>query len=100
MKSVVLLVTYTAKPGMRETFLREALASGISAKIRTEEGCLRYEYYKSEEKPDEILLVEQWATPEAQELHMQQPHMKRLLELKNRLVAATGLMQMMTEGDD
>lgn len=100
MQSVLLLVTYTAKPGMREVFLQEALASGIPEIIRAEEGCLRYDYYKSAEKPDEILLVEQWAAPEYQKIHMQQPHMQRLLAIKNRLVASTGLERMMIEGDD
>lgn len=100
MNALLLLVTYTAKPGMRDVFLQEVLASGILDKIRAEKGCLRYAYYKSAENPDEILLTEQWAAPEHQPAHMQQPHMKQLLEIKNRLIQSTSLERMTTEGDD
>lgn len=100
MRSCWLLVTYTAKPGMRDAFLQQVLASGIPDKIRAEEGCLRYTYYRSAEHPDEILLTEQWTAPEQQKAHMQQPYMKQLLEIKNRLIASTGLEQMTTEGDN
>ena len=44
---VKLLVTYTAKPGCREQFVRKIVTDGILTAIRNEEGCLAYDYYFS-----------------------------------------------------
>ena len=88
------LVTYTAKPGMRETFLRALAARGIPEAIRSEEGCLQYDYYLSIERADEILLLERWASPEAQKVHLSQPHMATLREIKERYVETTTLRKL------
>ena len=55
MKPLRLLVTYTAKSGQRDAFLRAVLQSGVPETIRQEDGCLRYDYFLSAERPDEIL---------------------------------------------
>ena len=60
MKPLRLLVTYTAKPGQRDAFLRAVLQSGVPETVRQEDGCLRYDYFLSAERPDEILLIEEW----------------------------------------
>lgn len=88
------LVTYTAKPGQRETFLRSLAARGIPEAIRAEEGCLQYDYYLSIERADEILLLERWASPEAQKIHLGQPHMAALREIKERYVESTSLRKL------
>ena len=64
---LTLYVAYTAKPGCRETFVRQIVMEGIADTIRREEGCIRYDYY------------------------LQQPHMARLRELKEQYVADTRL---------
>lgn len=56
---LTLLVTYTAKAGQRDAFLQAVLQSGLPERIRQEDGCLRYDYFLSAERPDEILLAEQ-----------------------------------------
>ena len=81
---LTLYVAYTAKPGCRETFVRQIVMEGIADTIRREEGCIRYDYYFSAQQEDEILLVEQ-------RIHLQQPHMARLRELKEQYVADTRL---------
>ena len=86
---MVLLVTYTAKPGMADDFLREIDARGILCKIRQEDGCLDYSYYRSAEEPDQILLLERWESPYHQTIHMSQPHMAELSRLKDRYIAGT-----------
>ena len=47
MKPLRLLVTYTAKPGQRDAFLRAVLQSGVPETVRQEDGCLRYDYFLS-----------------------------------------------------
>ena len=40
---LTLYVVYTAKPGCRETFVRQIVMEGIADTIRREEGCIRYD---------------------------------------------------------
>ena len=89
--TLTLYVRYLAKPGCRETFLRQLTTHGIIDAIRREDGCLRYDYFLSVQNADEILLVEQWQTQAHQRIHLQQPHMARLRELKEQYVADTRL---------
>lgn len=91
---LTLLVTYTAKAGQRDAFLQAVLQSGLPERIRQEAGCLRYDYFLSAERPDEILLAEQWASPEQQEIHLRQPHMARLQQLKTTYIAETAVQRL------
>lgn len=100
MKPLLLLVTYTAKPGMRENFLREIAESGILETIRREDGCLSYAYFLAAEDQDCLLLAEKWASPEQQQVHMAQPHMKRLAEIKDRWIGQTSIQRIDLEGGD
>lgn len=75
-------VTYTMKPGKRETFLRQVAACGALQAVRREEGCLQYEYFNSVENQDRLLLVEKWTSRDAQQIHMTQPHMSQIIALK------------------
>ena len=86
-----LSVNYFAKPGRREECLRRIVESGSLSAIRTEEGCLRYDYYLSCQNEDEILLLEAWDTDEHQRIHMEQEHMKRLRAIKDECIAETKL---------
>ena len=86
-----LSVNYFAKPGRREEFLRRIVESGILLAIRGEDGCLRYDYYLSCQNEDEILLIEEWESREQQRVHMEQEHMKRLMDIKNDCIAETQL---------
>lgn len=88
---LTLYVVYTAKSGCREAFVRQIVMEGIADTIRREEGCIRYDYYFSAQQEDKILLVEQWQTQAHQRIHLQQPHMARLRELKEQYVADTRL---------
>ena len=75
---MLLLVTYTLQPQKRTSFLQDVQNSQILEQIRKEDGCLRYEYYLHVEKDDQILLVEEWASKEQQQIHLQQSPMQLL----------------------
>ena len=81
-------VTYHAKPGRRENFLRQLSAEGVIDTIRAERGCLRYDYYLSVQDADELLLVEQWATRADQ-----QGHMQTLLRIKEENVESSHISE-------
>ena len=84
-------VTYTAKPGKREAFVKAIEVEGLADKIRWEDGCLRYDYFYAAGDDETILLVEAWESEEKQQIHMTQPHMERLMELKDEYIESVTL---------
>lgn len=86
---MLLLVTYTVKPQKRTSFLQDVQNSHILDQIRKEDGCIRYEYYLHAEKEDQILLVEEWASKEQQQIHLQQTPMQLLKEYKDKYIVST-----------
>lgn len=60
--------------------------------FQKEDGCLSYEYYYNAHAPNELLLIEQWSSKEAQENHLQTPHMKQLLKIKETYALETTLL--------
>lgn len=84
MKTLTLCVTYHAKPGMRDAFIREVFAGGVLDETRREDGCISYQYFFNAENDDQILLLEKWFSEDHQKAHMKQPHMDILMTIKNR----------------
>lgn len=70
---LLLNVTYTMKPGMRDTFLKEVQAQGILDAVRQEDGCLQYAYYLPAQEDNTLLLVERWRDRAAQQVHLTTP---------------------------
>ena len=91
MQQIIFCVTYITKASMRESFIQEILSSGILEQIRQENGCVSYEYYRSVQNENEVLLIEKWATAEDQQIHLKQPHMETLQAIKSRYVQDTRL---------
>lgn len=84
-------VVFKCVPGKREEYIERLKTEGIVDAVRKEEGCIRYDYYFSENNADEILLIEAWESKRHQEIHIEQPHMVRLRELKPNFVLSTQL---------
>ena len=84
-------VKFDCFPQNREAFIQKVKDTGILEAIRAEDGCIRYDYYLSEKDPNELLLIEQWETKSHQQVHIQQPHMAKLRELKGDFIFNTVL---------
>lgn len=84
-------VVFKCVPGKREEYIERLKSEGIVDAVRKEDGCIRYDYYFSEKDKDEILLIEAWESKRHQEIHIEQPHMARLRELKPEFVISTEL---------
>ena len=84
-------VIFKSYPQKREAFIEKLKSEDIISLIRNEKGCKKYDYYFSEKDPDEILLIEAWETKEHQQIHLTQPHMDRLREIKNDYIISTNL---------
>lgn len=97
MEDLILCVRYQTRPGCRERFVRELVEAGILTLIRQEAGCLAYDYYFSAQDENELLLIERWESPAHQRVHMEQPHMKRLLAIKEQYVETTELRRVTLE---
>lgn len=84
-------VTYTMRPGKRDHFLAEIVSSGAQEAVRNEAGCIQYDYFLSAADPDKVLLLEKWDDREAQEVHMTQPHMAQIADIKERYTLDTAV---------
>jgi quinol monooxygenase YgiN len=87
-----LLVTYHLKKGSAEEFLRKLGKIGVPGLVRSEHGCIRYDYYVPAEENGTLILLEEWESAELQALHLEQSHMKRLAQIKPDYVADTEVM--------
>ncbi|MBE7043500.1 MAG: antibiotic biosynthesis monooxygenase [Ruminococcaceae bacterium] len=88
-------VIFKSFPGKREAFIEKAKEEGIVDMVRAENGCICYDYYYSEKDPDEILLIEAWESKQHQQIHIEQPHMARLREIKEDYIVSTTLGEFM-----
>ena len=80
-----ILVLYKAENGeVLRKFYEEVKNAGIIEKSREEAGNLRYDYFFSADKENEILLVEKWESPEAQKEHSGLPHFAELGKIKEK----------------
>lgn len=71
------------------SFVKEASEAGLLDEIRKEAGNVRYEYFYPAADSCKLLLLEEWETQEAQQVHMEQPHMEKLGEIKNKYITDT-----------
>lgn len=58
--SITVNLRYTGKDGSALAFAHEIMENCTVAKIRTEEGNLRYEYYQSHDDSETVLLIDSW----------------------------------------
>lgn len=84
-------VVFKTKDGKREEYIKRLRAEGIVDAVLNEDGCVRYDYYFSEKDENEILLIEEWESKHHQQVHLDQPHMVRLREIKGDYVLSTKL---------
>lgn len=86
-------VVFKSHDGKREAFVEKVKAEGIVDAVRAENGCIKYDYYYSEKDPNELLLVEAWESKQHQQIHIEQPHMARLRELKPEYIVSSELKE-------
>lgn len=65
--AVRLIVTFTVQPGRGQEFV-DAWQTRL-AEVRNEPGCQQYELFRGSERPDTVVLLERWSSPEALEAH-------------------------------
>ncbi len=93
----ILHVTYTVKPGEKESFVKAIADAGIDAASRAEDGCRQYDYFYAAQAEDQVLLVEVWDSVEAQQAHTQTAHFKQLGGIKEQYVIDTAIAKYIGE---
>ena len=94
----MIYVKFQCLPGKRELFIQRVKETGVLEAIRSEDGCLKYDYYLSEKDPNELLLLEQWESREHQQIHLTQPHMDTLRSFKGDFITDTQLGEIELKG--
>ena len=82
--SITLNLYYTGKGDAALRFAEEMVNSGTVAVIRAEKGNLRYEYFRSLDDPETILLIDSWEDQEALDLHHASPMMAQIAALREK----------------
>lgn len=67
----IIQANFYIKNDKREEFLAEIVP--LIASARLEEGCLRYDLYKSVEKKSQFVMIEHWKNQESIDKHNQNP---------------------------
>lgn len=80
--SIVVNIYYSGTDGNARKFAEEMESSGTVAKIRKEEGNLRYEYFIPMAEPETVLLIDCWKDQEAIDRHHASPMMEKVAELR------------------
>ncbi len=91
---LILTVNYKLKKGRRDEFVKRLLAEKTAEHTRSEQGCIRYEYYLPIDREDELFLLEAWKSREDQQRHLQSGHMRKMREFKDEYVESTELGQL------
>lgn len=74
--------------------LQESLAV-----VREEDGCLRYDLHRVRRRPDEVVMVERWASKDALRAHGEAEHFKRTSARIAELVAAAPVVRVLDPVD-
>lgn len=82
--SLTVNLYYTGAPGAAEAFAQDMINSGVVAAIRATPGNLRYEYFRPFDRPDTVLLIDQWADQAALDAHHASENMQKIAELRDK----------------
>lgn len=90
-KTHMLTVTYYAKEGFAKAFVEELEKSGVASAVRGEAGCIHYDYYYSAKDENVVFLFEEWESENHQQVHLTQPHIATLKQIKEKYILSTEL---------
>ena len=77
-------IRYTGPKGAAKKYVKEMEQSGIAARIRAVEGCIRYDYFFPADDPDGLLLIDEWADQAALDRYHASPMMKEAAALREK----------------
>ena len=81
---VVINIRYDGADGNARKYVEEMEKSGIAARIRAIEGCIRYDYFFPADDPEDLLLIDEWADQEALNRYHSSPMMQEAASLREK----------------
>lgn len=84
MMVITINIYYTGTDNNLRLFMNEMISNGIVDRIRKQPGNLKYEYFIPFEEEGKILLIDQWSSQQALDVHHQSPMMQEIIELRNK----------------
>lgn len=89
-------IRYTGENGNARKYAEEMESSGIAAKIRAIEGCLRYDYFFPADDPEGLLLIDEWTGQEALNRYHSSPAMQEAAALREKYKLSNRQVRMFT----
>ena len=77
-------IRYTGENGNARKYVEEMESSGIAAKIRAIEGCIRYDYFFPNDDPEGVLLIDEWEGQQALNRYHSSPVMQEAANLREK----------------
>ncbi len=82
---MVFMVTYNFdSKEKRDGFYKELENAKMHELCTAEDGCLKYDYFYPCSDDKKLFLLEIWENPDAQKVHLTQPHMDIVRSLKSK----------------
>jgi AhpD family alkylhydroperoxidase len=81
---LVINIRYSGENGNARKYVEEMESSGIAAKIRSIEGCIRYDYFFPADDPEGLLLIDEWADQKALDRYHNSPVMQEAAALREK----------------
>lgn len=77
-------IRYSGENGNARKYVEEMESSGIAARIRAIEGCIRYDYFYPADDPEGLLLIDEWTGQEALDRYHSSPAMQEAAALREK----------------
>lgn len=77
-------IRYSGENGNARKYVEEMESSGIAARIRAIEGCIRYDYFYPADDPEGLLLIDEWTGQEALDRYHSSPMMQEAAALREK----------------
>jgi quinol monooxygenase YgiN len=84
---ILIVVKFQVRPDRRDDWLE--IMDEFTRAVRQEPGNISFEYFGNDEHPNQFVLVEEFASPEAGEAHVKADHFKTAMERLPDVLAAT-----------
>ena len=82
--SITMNLYYTGTNGSARKFAEEMEQSGTAARIRAEDGNLRYDYFLPMNDPETVLLIDSWKDQASLDIHHASPMMGTIAALREK----------------
>ena len=81
---ITINIYYSGENNNAVKFIQEMIKTGTVAKIRQEEGNLKYEYFYPMDDKNTVLLIDSWQSQKYLDKHHQSSIMKTIAELREK----------------